>query len=1047
MKHHGLSLSILVVALVSAPSRSAADEETLYFETDVRPILKTHCFHCHGERGEREGGLDIRLARLIQHGGDSGPAIEPSLPADSLLIDRLELGEMPPDEAKQISPEELETIRLWIEQGAKTLRAEPETIDDSATITFEDRQFWSFQPITKYSPPDVNSSDRIRTPIDQFILAKLEANELTFAADADRLTLIQRVSHDLTGLPPTQEQIDRFLTDTSEQAYESMVDRMLASPHYGERWARHWLDAAGYSDSEGYDRDVDRPWAFRYRDWVINSFNNNKPYDQFVIEQLAGDELVSRPLGDLTDDEIDLLTATGFLRMAADGTGSGQNDEAGRNQVIADTIEIVGTSLLGMSVQCARCHDHRYDPISQADYYQLRAIFEPTLDWKSWKQPRQRLISLYTEEDRKRASEIDQEAQAVQAEKNARQAELIHEAATKELEKFAEPLQTQLREAFETPTNKRSEEQTQLLKQNPSVNISPGVLYQYNPAGAEELKQFDARIAEVRKRKPAEAFVRAAIEPESHLPTTHVFHRGDWRQPLEEVNPMPLSIAMPATHQASDSIHPVPNNLDDIPTSGRRLSYARWLSKSNHPLFARVIVNRVWLNHFGRGLVSTPGDFGKLGEAPTHPEMLDWLAVHFRETEWNIKELHRLILKSTVYRQASRDVEHGLEKDPLNGLYWRWPVQRLDAESLRDAILLVSGQLNPTLFGAPIPLTQDDAGQILVAPNQHRRSIYVRVKRTQPVAVLQLFDQPSMLTNCVRRVHSTAAPQSLLLLNSQFIIDQAAALALQLKDPKLSEQESAFAERMPEGTWLEGGTWKLGYGRLSTDAERVETFTEYPHVTASFHQGGPERPDPTTGWSMLTASGGHPGTSPEFSAIRRWVAKRSGTLKVDGNLKHSSDQGDGVQASLVSSRGGRLGQWPVFNEGQRTKVEGIEVQAGDIIDFVTDCRGNTGYDSFEWSVVLTLENDAENIRTSWHSNDALKDVESAPAMVQVQRAWHRVLQREPNEDELKLAYDFLRHQCQVQAEQDAGQKLSHLDQAMVNLCQMLLSSNEFLYLE
>ena len=346
--------------------------EPVTFEKHVRPILKTHCFLCHGEGGVKKGKLDLRLRRLIVRGGESGSPLEPGRPDQSYLLDRVASGEMPPGD-KQLSKSEIEVIRTWIATGARTARPEPETIREGQFLTDEDRQFWSFQPVRRPPVPVVRENPQPQTPIDAFLLARLEDRGLGFSPVADRVTLVRRVTVDLTGLPPTPEAVRQFVDDRRPGAWQRLVDRLLSSPRYGERWGRHWLDAAGYADSEGYsDDDRLRPSAFRYRDYVVRSYNEDRPFDQFIVQQLAGDELVAVPGKNLQPRQIEFLTATGFLRMAPDGTGSsGVNAVVARNEVVADTIRIVSTSLLGLTVGCARCHAHRYDPISQVAYYRM----------------------------------------------------------------------------------------------------------------------------------------------------------------------------------------------------------------------------------------------------------------------------------------------------------------------------------------------------------------------------------------------------------------------------------------------------------------------------------------------------------------------------------------------------------------------------------------------------------------------------------------------------------------------------------------------------
>ena len=392
-------LIVLAVAPLTSTSTAADASRNLTYERDIRPIFRAHCFDCHGATDKLEGGLDLRLVRFLKKGGETGPAISAGKPDESFLLTRLRSGEMPPGE-DTVPAEEIAIIEKWIASGANTARPEPESIGPGLGITEEERSFWSFQPIRRPDVAELTSFPselRVRTPIDALLLKSAAANSneaiqeeghsghASFSDDADRRSLVIRAYFDLIGLPPAPDEVDKWLNDSSDDWYDRLLTELLASPHYGERWGRHWLDVAGYADSEGYSTaDSEREWAWKYRDWVIRSLNQDMPFDQFVAEQLAGDELAGPINGDLTPRQIDLFSATGFLRMAADGTGSGANTPDGRNQVIADTLKIVGTSLLGLSLQCAQCHDHRYDPIPHTDYFAIRAVFEPALDWKSW---------------------------------------------------------------------------------------------------------------------------------------------------------------------------------------------------------------------------------------------------------------------------------------------------------------------------------------------------------------------------------------------------------------------------------------------------------------------------------------------------------------------------------------------------------------------------------------------------------------------------------------------------------------------------------------
>ncbi len=831
-----LILSTLSRAWGELPARPAQ----LTFERHVRPILKAHCFHCHGAEGETNGGLDLRLKRFMAAGGDSGPAILPGDVENSYLHERVASGEMPP-KGEPLTPEQVDVIARWIRQGAVTARPEPETLGGGTRIIPEDREYWAFQPVQRPAMPSVERADLVRTPIDAFLLTRLEGQGLSFSSEADRMTLLRRANFDLLGLPPTPEEVATFLADEAPGAYERLIDRLLDSPHYGERWGRHWLDVAGYADSEGYtDADALRPHAYRYRDWVIRAINADMPFDRFVREQLAGDEVIGPPYSELTPEEIDLLTATGFLRMAADGTATGGIDQdVARNQVMADTIKIVSTSLLGMSVGCAQCHDHRYDPILQADYYRLRAVFEPALDWKQWRTPPQRGVSLYTDADRQKAAQVEAEASEIVQQRASKLEQHITDALEVELTKHPEELREPLRIAFRTAGGNRSPEQTKLLAEYPSVNITAGNLYQYNQKAADELKQLDQQIAAVRSRKPVEEFIRALTETPDHRPETFLFHRGDHRQPTEQIAPGGMTIC------SRDGTEPlqIPGNDPSRPTSGRRLAYARWLTNGHHPLVARVLVNRVWMHHFGRGIAESPADFGNLGSPPTHPELLDWLADEFVSQGWSLKSLHRLMMNSTAYRQSSQRTEAADAVDYDNQLYSRMNVRRLDAEAIRDSILQVSGVLNQRMYGPASPIQADDVGQIIVATDgsaaspteskAYRRSVYVQIRRSQPLAVLRTFDAPVMETNCVQRTSSTVATQALLMMNSNFQLQQAKLFAQRLQ----REAGADLAAQVEQA-------WQIAYQREAEATERDDAVAFLNHQAAYLAQTAAAEEDP-----------------------------------------------------------------------------------------------------------------------------------------------------------------------------------------------------------
>ena len=782
----------LLVAVCIFPA-AAAGEDGLHFETQIRPILKAHCWHCHGEETELKGGLDARFVRTLLAGGESGPALVPGSHQTSLIWQRIQSGDMPPGE-KKVSAAERQLLERWINAGAAVLRPEPETAAPGAILSEEDRLHWAFQPISQPTVPPVDAPEQIRNPIDAFLLARLQQQGLSFSPEADRETLLRRVTYDLTGLPPAPEAIDRFLADQSPEAWNTVVEGLLNSPAYGERWARHWLDAAGYADSEGYtEKDPERPWAWKYRDYVIRSINSDKPWNQFLLEQLAGDELLTPPLQDLTPDQADLLTATGFLRMAPDGTADGGVDQAiARNDVIAETIKTVSTSLLGLSVGCAQCHQHRYDPITQEDYYRLRAVFEPAFDTANWRAPAARLVSLWSAETRQSAAAVDQELAEISKRRTEELDGIVKDTFERELQKLPPERHAAAREARDTPAAKRTPEQQALIREFPFLNVDRGSVYLYLPDRLTGFnKKWDETTAATKAKRPPDDLVMCLTEVPGQLPPTHLFFRGDHQQPRQAVEPAELAVL-----QRSAGL---PTDDPALPTSGRRLAWARQLTDGSHPLTARVLVNRFWMHHFGRGLVATPADFGVRGERPSHPELLDWLAAEFMNRNWSLKEFHRLVLTSAAWRQSATRRPELDAVDPDNKLLGRMNLRRLEAEAVRDSLLAISGQLNPEMFGKPAPVSPDDVGQFVIAVDTRdsagrpsgkvealngqdlRRSIYVQVRRSMPLGVLEPFDLPRMTPNCEARAVSTSPSQALLMLNHPFPAQQAEILAARLQ--------------------------------------------------------------------------------------------------------------------------------------------------------------------------------------------------------------------------------------------------------------------------
>jgi hypothetical protein len=1040
------SIPLLVLfAVILLPRYAAAETPApLSFEQHVRPILKAYCLDCHGGSEKLAGNLDLRLKRFAERGGDSGAAFVAGNSAESLLLQRIQAGEMPPGE-KKVPREQVAMLERWIAAGAKA-GAEPEKLPPGIPITAEERAYWAYQPLQAPAIAKFSPADRVRTPIDAILLTRLRTKGLSFSSDADKRTLLIRAALDLTGLPPSPAEIEAFVKEDRDEAFEIVLTKLLDSPHYGERWGRHWLDVAGYADSDGNGtEDAVRPYAYKYRDYVIRSLNADKPLNQFLIEQLSGDELVAQPWKNLTAQQIELLTATGFLRTAVDGTNGAAVPAEAANLVVADTLKIVSTSLLGLSVGCAQCHDHRYDPISQADYFRLRAVFQPALDPAHWRGPAQRLVSLYTDDDRAKAAQVEAESGALQQAHNTKAKVFLLAALEKELLKFPEDQRNSLRDAYHTPTDKRNEEQKKLLATNPSVNLSPGNLYQYNQAAADELKKDAEKIAAKRAEKPVEDFLSVLNEVPGTVPATHLFHRGDYRQPLQAVEAGDLTIAAPEGKRLE-----LPPKDAALATTGRRLAYAKHLTSGQHPLLGRVLANRIWMHHFGRGIVDTPGDFGFLGSRPSHPELLDYLALQLPTQGWSLKQLHMQIMLSTVYRQSSQRNAAQEAVDDENRLLGHFPVQRLDAEIIRDRILAACGRLERSQFGPAVAVSEDFSGQVMPAGDSARRSIYLQVRRTKPVSFLTTFDAPVMTVNCEKRVTSTSSPQSLMLMNSEFVLAQAAAMATRVRNEAKSVAPGASPgvlgdaiAKLATRFLRPADAWQFGYGTFDEASART-TFTRLPHFTGGAWQGGAALPDPKLGWVIIHAAGGHPGDA-SHCAIRRFTANQKGTLSISGKLGHASAAGDGVRGRIVSSRHGLAGQWQARHGEAVTEVTKLATEPGDTMDFVVDCIGDVNSDSFSWTVDLKLQDEQGTAVFACNSAVAFQGPEPASLPQLAAAAWRLAYLRDANEVELQATCEFLSTQiASLQQTRPAGDpELA----ALTSLCQQLLSSNEFLYVE
>ncbi len=807
---------LMLVLLLSVPGVARA-QSIPQFESDVLPILSRYCLHCHGSL-EPMGGLDLTNPLLIEKGGASGAGLVKHSPDASLIYRRLVEGSMPPAGQKEPSGEDLETIRRWIGAGAPTLKFY-QAPDRAAArrrkvkiqpppLSRTDRDFWAFRKLAAPEPPQVRQAERVRTAVDAFLLQKLEEKGIGFSADGGRLSLMRRLYLDLIGLPPGPEEVDAFLADGSTAAYERLVERLLASPHFGERWGRHWLDEAGYTDTLGGDNDfvagkqpLGAPGKWKYRDYIIEAVNRDKPYDRFLTEQLAGDELVDwRAAPELSPEMSRLLQATGFLRVAADDTDQDVlNTPDIRYGVLQRTVQTFASNVMGLTVGCAQCHDHKYDPISQLDYYRLTAVFTPAYNPQQWLQPDERAVpeaSPLEKESIDRANRrLDLRIkpfrrklnalyhpyrQRLMEERLAQVPEVIREdlrIALKSFENELRPAQRYLKEKFE-PVVMPSEEQIQALLNSEELGR------------ASRLK---SRLAALERHRRTYATLQATVDSGPSAPT-YFLVRGNYLTPGPEVEP-----GMPAVLTDPGGEPLLAGGRATGESSGRRLALAQRLTEPDSRaagLVARVRVNRVWQRLFGEGIVATSDNLGRNGARPTHPELLEWLADGFVRGGWQVKPLVRLLVASTAYRQQSslpgpkesagdrQRVRMAMNLDPGNRLLWRMPLRRLESEVIRDSIMTVSGKLSRTMGGPGIRLDGRADGMVTVSEpdlahpgDRWRRSLYLVGRRNYNLTLLSVFDQPKMSMNCARRATSAAVLQTLVMLNDAFLLEQARSFA------------------------------------------------------------------------------------------------------------------------------------------------------------------------------------------------------------------------------------------------------------------------------
>ena len=754
----GLTLSTLTAIGLRAESPSADD--IVFFEKDVLPILKANCFACHGSEKKLQGGLKLTSREDILKGGESGPAVDLKKPGESLILQAINYdGLMMPPKGK-LSKTQIDTLTKWVTRGlawsekaaAAAAKAHgPPVVDDEA------RSFWAFRPVVRPAVPEIsNFKSQISNPIDAFVVAKLAANDARPAPAAAKETLLRRLFYTLTGLPPSPKDVADFASDRSPNAYDKVVDRLLDSRHYGEHWARHWLDLVRYAESNSFERDNPKPFVWRYRDYVIRSFNADKPYDQFIREQLAGDELEK-----VTPDSI---IATGYYRL-----GLWDDEPADRPLAFYDGLDdIVATTsqtFLGLTANCARCHDHKIDPFTQRDYYSLLAFFHGVKPYGGDNEIL-RFIGDDAARERQATATAEWEAKLSEVKKNI--------AAVEDSIKDKLP-------GGEIDDFKFDGKRREILRKQRGKLIS-----------AEDHEKYEVLHRErgqIERDRPKSLEQALAVKEEGRPRDTFLLLRGNPQSQGDRVEPAFPSVLLAANAKPPE----LPSHRAGSESSGRRRVLADWIASPTNPLTARVMVNRVWQYHFGRGLVRSSSNFGYMGSPPTHPELLDWLASEFVRTGWKLKPLHRLIVTSNAFRMSTPVSSDVATKDPENDWISHFDLRRLSAEEVRDSILAACGNLNlgktdgPSVY--PVIPREVLAGQSVPGRNWEKstpeeaasRSVFVHIKRSLAVPLLTAFDAADSDSPCPVRFTTTQPSQALALINSTFANEQAALFAANLR--------------------------------------------------------------------------------------------------------------------------------------------------------------------------------------------------------------------------------------------------------------------------
>ncbi|WP_442508895.1 PSD1 and planctomycete cytochrome C domain-containing protein [Novipirellula sp. SH528] len=1052
------------------------EQEEHFFEQQVRPVLLERCGQCHGVK-KQQGGLRVDSLQSLLTGGDSDAAIVPGDAAASLLVSaiRREGGlEMPPN--KELAEHEIRSIEAWIDSGA---RWPAESMQPAEQTPRHSEDHWAFQAVEQTAIPNVQNladAEWIQTPLDAFIAARRNEQGLPPSPPADRRTLIRRVTYSLTGLPPTPDEVAAFIHDDDPLAYEKLVERLLQSPHYAEHWGRHWLDVARYSDTKGYVyAREERFWtqAWTYRDWVVKAIRDDMPYDRFLLLQIAADQVA--------DSQPEDLAAMGLLTLGRRFLGV-------RRDVIDDRIDVVTRGTMGLTVACARCHNHKYDSIPTADYYSLYGVFDSCYE-KQTVLTHHAGDEAFQAELAKRQLTLQETMQKLASESSQRARERIADYlfAQTELHKYpangfdqifqkSDLLPAFVRQwegylravkpnrdsvfalwhayadlepatfATEAEAVTRRWHESSVRSKNVNSEIAaafctpPLTFREVCDRYGEMFAQIDPDV--VSDDADTEALRAVLNSPVCRVPESPISHCETFfdsssvttlwklqgsidRWLINAAEPIPVAVSL------VDLATPVEPRIflrgnplklgDDVPRQflsaisrptqqpfqigSGRLELAQAIIDPQNPLTARVMVNRVWMHHFGTGLVLTPSDFGVRADPPSHPQLLDWLAAEWIRKDWSLKALHRLIVLSATYRQSSTMPENAEHRqrvtrvDPENRLLSRMNLRRVSFEELRDSLLQASGALDRSVGGKPVDM--------FAAPFPNRRSLYGQIDRQYFPTALRMFDFANPDLHVPKRNQTTVPQQALFFMNHPLVLQRARALANLVRDEpqqqaitrmfdlayqrppseiEMADAMSLLAHPISKETIkTETGEleWSYGYGHYDSEAKRLEGFTQLPHFTGQAWQGGPSFPDAKLGWVQLTATGGHPGNDVQHAAVRRWTAPRAMTVSIRSKVTHQATPGDGIRASIFSSSGGLLTSTGLHKDIADMNVDTLAVQPGETIDFIVDINKVLNNDQYLWEITLESSRGESWNATSDFPRDTLVQLDELEQLAQV----------------------------------------------------------------